>query len=156
MKDQAVKKGLFHFLNRNYCVSSHLVERLDELKDLPLFLESQSVIVETIRLLELRHRQMELVFAQINLENDFNDCASVISLLEELFTVILLTDNKTPHLSLLDYLSLSDVLLVQSSGMAELAFVQLPLLNHSEYFSYREETLEPLKKLLESRLFIKQ
>jgi Arc/MetJ-type ribon-helix-helix transcriptional regulator len=154
MKEKAGKKDFLYFLNRNYYVASHLVERLDELKDLPLFSTHSDAVKTAIKLLEANLDQNESIFTSLGEDNSFEECLPMIGFLENTFSIILDLNNKTPYLSLLDYVFIADALLKENSRMAELSLLHLPKFNNQQYLINKINPLESLIVLLEEAFSI--
>ena len=149
MKEQIVKKNFTRFVNRNYYVGSHLAERLSELSGTALFLRFQNDIIGTISALELQLNQITQLFVILDVVDSITDCEPMIAFLESAFTLIQLQSNDTPFLSLLDYISIADSLMEESSRLATLAISQLPELDLPAYQLYYASTLQTLKASLD-------
>jgi hypothetical protein len=149
MKELSGEKHFLYFLNRNYYAASHLAERLDDLADLPLFADLKVIVAAAIKSLELQLSETDNIFTLLKADHSASDCEATIIFLEGAFSMIQDPENKVPYLSLLDYVSIADAIVYESSKLAELSSAQHPALNLPQLRLYDSRTLGPLKTLLE-------
>jgi hypothetical protein len=149
MKELSGEKHFLYFLNRNYYAASHLAERLDDLADLPAFADLKVIVAAAIKSLELQLSETDNIFTLLKADHSSSDCEATIIFLEGAFSMIQDPENKVPYLSLLDYVSIADAIVYESSKLAELSLAQHPALNLPQLRLYDSRTLGPLKTLLE-------
>jgi hypothetical protein len=152
MKKQAENKDFLYFLNGNYLVSMHLIERLDELKDLPAFSDTQTVIAASISLLEQQVNRIDDLFTLMGEENLIAQYEPIINFLESAFSLIFSGNNKAPNLLLLYYVSIADAVMKETSKLAQLSLNHLPLEDRPEFHLYEVKTLGQLKASLQKVL----
>lgn len=149
MKDQAGKTDFLRFLNRNYYIASHLIERLDELKTTPPFLKLNQTITLTVGLLELQLSKIDELFNLLKSAGSVTECEPLIIFLESVFTNIQADGNLNPCIAILDYVSIADLLMEKTAKLAEYALAQMPSLNLATDSLYDTITLQSLKLSLE-------
>jgi len=147
-------KLFIHFLNRIYYIKSHLSERLDEVNESPLFSDFQYTITEALSSLRLQLNEGDKLFEKLGTTASMSGFEPIFHLLESVFTVIQSSENTAPLLSLLDYISIADVLLAETAKIAEIHGFQLAAAYASEHNLYFNSTLQPLKALLEESTIV--
>lgn len=75
-------------LNRIYCTRAHLAERLLEIADTENFKDLQQAIKDTIDETEEQIARMDGIYALLEKRYSFDNCASIIALLEDDFTAV--------------------------------------------------------------------
>jgi ferritin-like metal-binding protein YciE len=75
-------------LNRIYCVNAHLAERLLEISGTTNFKDLNGPIRETIDETEMHIAVMDGIYVLLQKHYSFDNCSSLISLLEDEFTAI--------------------------------------------------------------------
>ena len=75
-------------LNRIYCAKAHLAERLLEITDNESFKDLNAPIKEAIDETEKQITRMDSLYVQLQKHYSFENCNSLISLLEDEFTTI--------------------------------------------------------------------
>jgi ferritin-like metal-binding protein YciE len=75
-------------LNRIYCTRAHLAERLLEIVDTDNFKDLQQAIKETIDETEEQIARMDGIYALLEKRYSFDNCTSMIAMLEDDFSAI--------------------------------------------------------------------
>jgi hypothetical protein len=100
-------EDLLTMVNLNYCIKSHLAERLHEMTELIFFKKSAVHIKRTIAELEEEISGLDAFFITLDISYTFENCNGVTTMLEEAYSTIHDTDfgliNK--NLAVLYYLS---------------------------------------------------
>ncbi|AMR30560.1 hypothetical protein A0256_03535 [Mucilaginibacter sp. PAMC 26640] len=83
---QQVQAFFIEQLNSLYCAEAHLVERLEEINDEPAFAALTSTIKNAIISSERKSKLLDQIFAALDVTYNFDNCAGLISFLEDSFT----------------------------------------------------------------------
>lgn len=75
-------------LNRIYCTRAHLAERLLEIADADNFKDLREPIKDTINETEEQIARMDGIYALLEQRYSFDNCTSMIAMLEDDFTII--------------------------------------------------------------------
>lgn len=149
MNAPSAQKNLLFFLNRVFHVASHLAERLDELKEIPLFEEFQSTITAAIISLEQQLDQIDNIFAVFGETTSLSIQDPLILIMENAFSRIYDEDSCPPILALLDYVSLGNSIMSEGNAMANLAFTGTHDLKTIEPHLNTPAALQPLMMALQ-------
>ena len=99
-------------LNRIYCTRAHLAERLLEIMDTTNFTDLKQPMSDTLRETEEQIARMDGIYTLLDKQYSFENCNSLISLLEDEFTLIQMQveDKILRDMCLLSYLqSVEDI-----------------------------------------------
>jgi ferritin-like metal-binding protein YciE len=79
---------LMNQINKLYCAQSHFYERLSEVMDQPNFSDLKSALLETVNDMAGQIENTNKVYSGYNCLHSFDQCNSVLQLLEEDFNLI--------------------------------------------------------------------
>jgi hypothetical protein len=143
------KNDLLRFLNRNYWIASHLLERLDELRESELTKGFLTEIESTIVLLDEQLYRANNLCQILNFTPSLADSETLIGFLESLFTDIQSHECNSAYLAMLDYITVADRLMEESAKLAEISVVQLSIPNFHLNQFHDQLVLKPILNLLE-------
>jgi len=142
----AIQRTIFiRFLDRNYCITAHLTERLDELRESVLFLQLHEHISTAISMLEAQSLNADQLYLFLGANASFATNGPLISFLENTFSCLPNKDDGTQYACLLDYVSIANALMAESARLAD---IHMPGLSLPDRFPYQAIVLEPLMSAL--------
>lgn len=137
-------------LNRVYCAKAHLIERLQEVLDHDGFSDLEKAIKETIELLEQQVADMDTIFNLLDLKYTFENCSSMISILDSAFISIQQHDDdpELRDLYIISYMYLAENLETASYKMLEIAGERLDNTRVKQLLSQSAEASKAYRALL--------
>jgi hypothetical protein len=141
---------------QEYCIQSHLSERLDELSSIASSSEIQSAITEVVCLLEIRLQKKREVNDQLTHTDLFANCGALIGFLEEMFSPVRrIEDGGVLYVpAFLTYLTNADALLHCGSRNPIDCIAGLKKQIHAPQEAFDLDFLRPLIKLLQERRLV--
>lgn len=133
MSTTILKPDLVYLLSRNYFIGLHLIERLEEICELPLLNKAQRSIKTAIRELEKQATEMIGVLDILCPSPDLSSAQAAIDLLESLFNLFYQNEMGVKEIYLLDYVLLADAIMKATFDSCK------ALCQQSSYIAYRLE-----------------
>ncbi|AYL98986.1 DUF892 family protein [Mucilaginibacter celer] len=125
-------------LNRIYCTRAHLAERMLEVVDNDNFKDLQQAIKDTINETEEQIARMDGVYALLEKRYSFENCTSVVAMLEDDFTAIQQQSNDEQLRDMSIILYLQDIEQIEKNSIQ---LLQLVANSHHQIGTFLHEHL---------------
>ena len=147
LRNKKLKEFFTEQLNRIYCIKSHLQERLPEIRQNAHFADLYDGITQTLADVEKQISHMDEIYVMLEIKYNFENCRGIISMIEDMFTVICRegADPEMRDLSVLVYLQNIEHMEMASFHMLKMAAEKL---NQKQIIKLLQQSFEEAKENL--------